>query len=66
MEKERLEVVLSNILGELYEKTFECNSDEFLKYLGLEIGLTSSEVYSLIKSELFPKEAGDYFIDTLD
>lgn len=66
MEKERLEVVLSNILGELYEKTFECNSDEFLKYLRLEIGLTGLEVYNLIESGLFPKAAGDYFIDILN
>lgn len=66
MEKERLEAVLSNILGELYEKTFDCNSNEFLNYLRLEIGLTGTEIYSLICSGSFPNEAGDYFINILN
>lgn len=63
MKKERLEAVLSNILGELYEKTFECNSEEFIKYLRTEIGITNSEIDSLCKSGLFPKDAEHYFIN---
>ena len=62
MEKERLEILLSNILGELHEKTFECNSEEFIKYLRTEIGITNSEIDSLCKSGLFPKDAEQYFI----
>ena len=63
MEKERLEILLSNILGELHEKTFECNSEEFIKYLRTEIGITNSEIDSLCKSGLFPKDAEQYFIN---
>ena len=63
MEKERLEILLSNILGELHEKTFECNSEEFIKYLRSEIGITNSEIDSLCKSGLFPKDAEQYFIN---
>ena len=63
MEKERLEILLSNILGELHEKTFECNSEEFIKYLRTEIGITHSEIDNLCKSGLFPKDAEQYFID---
>ena len=63
MEKERLEIILSNILGELHEKTFECNSEEFIKYLRTEIGITNSEIDSLCKSGLFPKDAEQYFIN---
>ena len=62
MEKERLEIVLSNILGELYEKSFECNSKEFISYLRIEIGITNSEIYNLCKIGLFPKDAEQYFI----
>ena len=63
MEKKRLEIILSNILGELHEKTFECNSEEFIKYLRTEIGITNSEIYNLCKSGLFPKDAEQYFIN---
>ena len=63
MEKERLEIVLSNILGELYEKSFECNSKEFISYLRIEIGITNSEIYNLCKIGLFPKDAEHYFIN---
>ena len=63
MEKERLEIILSNILGELHEKTFECNSEEFIKYLRTEIGITNSEIDSLCKSGLFPKDAEQYFVN---
>ena len=61
MEKERLEIILSNILGELHEKTFECNSEEFIKYLKTEIGIKNSEIDNLCKSGLFPKDAEQYF-----
>ena len=63
MEKERLEIILSNILGELHEKTFDCNSEEFINYLRTEIGITNSEIDSLCKSGLFPKDAEQYFIN---
>ena len=63
MEKERLEIILSNILGELHEKTFECNSEEFIKYLRTEIGIKNSEIDNLCKSGLFPKDAEQYFIN---
>ena len=63
MEKKRLEIILSNILGELHEKTFECNSEEFIKYLKTEIGITNYEIYNLCKVGLFPKDAEQYFIN---
>ena len=63
MEKERLEIILSNILEELHEKIFECNSEEFIKYLKSEIGITNLEIDSLCKSGLFPKDAEQYFIN---
>ena len=63
MEKERLEILLSNILGELHEKTFDCNSEEFINYLRTEIGITNSEIDNLCKSGLFPKDAEQYFIN---
>ena len=63
MEKERLEILLSNILGELHEKTFDCNSEEFINYLKTEIGITNSEIDNLCKSGLFPKDAEQYFIN---
>ena len=63
MEKKRLEIILSNILGELHEKTFECNSEEFIKYLKTEIGIKNSEIDNLCKSGLFPKDAEQYFIN---
>ena len=63
MEKKRLEIILSNILGELHEKTFECNSEEFINYLRTEIGITNSEIDNLYKSGLFPKDAEQYFIN---
>ena len=61
--KKRLEILLSNILGELHENTFECNSEEFIKYLRTEIGITNSEIDNLCKSGLFPKDAEQYFIN---
>ena len=63
MEKKRLEIILSNILGELHEKTFECDSEEFIKYLKTEIGITNYEIYNLCKVGLFPKDAEQYFIN---
>ena len=63
MEKKRLDIILSNILGELFDKTFECNCKEFISYLRTEIGITNSEIYNLCKVGLFPKKVEHYFLN---
>lgn len=62
MKTKRYGILLSNILGELYTKSFDCKSDEFIDWLKLEIGMTEEEIAVLIIDDNFPKDAIEYFI----
>ncbi len=57
MDNERLEIILSNLLGEIHDKTFDGNSEEFISWLNTEIGMTYSEMGMLSIKDRFPLEA---------
>ena len=48
MDEKRLLVILSNLLLEIYTKSFDMNYNEFLDYCTLEIGMTHEEIGYLI------------------
>ena len=62
MYNKRLEILISNLLGELYDKTFDCNSLEFLEWLNTEIGMTYEEMAILSIKDRFPQESRKYIL----
>lgn len=54
MANDRLEIILSNLLIELYSKTFDCDEKEFTDYIRLEIGITDDEIEYLKSVDRWP------------
>lgn len=53
MEEYRLLILLSNLMGELYTKSFDCNKKEFEDWLRIEIGFTESELEYIKNNSAF-------------
>ena len=60
---ERLKVILANVLFELYDKSFDCNYDEFEKYCKLEIGIADAEMEYFKEYMKLPEEERESISD---